>query len=41
MKLIDEQLGGTTPLSVLLDLTEEKEPDLCDDTSNTWTHLLR
>lgn len=33
MKLIDEKLGGTTPLDVLLDLTEEEEEDECADTS--------
>lgn len=31
MKLIDEKLGGTTPLDVLLDLTEEQEEDECAD----------
>jgi len=29
MKLIDEKLGGTTPLDVLIDLTEEEEEDEC------------
>lgn len=32
MKLIDQKLGGTTPLDVLIDLTEEQE-DECADTS--------
>jgi len=32
MKMIDEKLGGTTPLDVLIDLTEETE-DECADTS--------
>lgn len=32
MKLIDDKLGGTTPLEVLLDLTEEQD-DECADTS--------
>ncbi len=31
MKLIDNKLGGTTPLDVLLDLTEEDEEDECAD----------
>ncbi|OED38894.1 hypothetical protein AB833_17835 [Chromatiales bacterium (ex Bugula neritina AB1)] len=33
MKLIDERLGGTTPLEVLLDVSEEEEEDECADTS--------
>ena len=33
MKLIDDKLGGTTPLDVLLDLTEEEEDDECADLS--------
>ena len=33
MKLIDNKLGGTTPLDVLVDLTEEEEEDECADTS--------
>ena len=33
MKLIDNKLGGTTPLDVLLDLTEEEKVDECADTS--------
>ena len=30
MKLIDEKLGGTTPLSVLIDLTEEQDDECAD-----------
>jgi len=33
MKLIDDKLGGTTPLDVVLDLTEEEEEDECADLS--------
>lgn len=33
MKLIDEQLGGTTPLDILLDLTEAEDEE-CADTTN-------
>lgn len=33
MKLIDDRLGGTTPLDVLLDVHEEAEEDECADTS--------
>ena len=35
MKLIDEQLGGTTPLAILLDLKEEveEEDEECADFS--------
>ena len=33
MKLIDEKLGGTTPLDILLDLTEAEDEE-CADTSN-------
>ncbi|NKC14277.1 MAG: MMPL family transporter [Gammaproteobacteria bacterium] len=33
MKLIDERLGGTTPLDILLDVTEEEDEE-CADTSN-------
>ncbi len=32
MKLIDDKLGGTTPLDILLDLTEEEDEE-CADTS--------
>jgi len=31
MKLIDQKLGGTTPMDVLLDLTGEEEEDECAD----------
>ncbi len=36
MKLIDEKLGGTTPLDVLVDLTEQEddEEDICADPSS-------
>ncbi|MBT6274525.1 MAG: MMPL family transporter [Chromatiales bacterium] len=33
MKLIDEQLGGTTPLEILVDVSEEDDEE-CADTSN-------
>ncbi len=33
MKLIDEKLGGTTPLDILLDLREPEEEDECADTT--------
>jgi len=33
MKLIDDKLGGTTPLDIVLDLTEEEEEDECADLS--------
>lgn len=32
MKLIDQKLGGTTPLDILVDLTEEQEDDCADTT---------
>lgn len=32
MKLIDEQLGGTTPLDILLDLTEAEDEECADTT---------
>ena len=34
MKLIDERLGGTTPLQVLLDLSDGEEGDDCADLSS-------
>jgi predicted RND superfamily exporter protein len=39
MKLIDEQLGGTTPLEILLDVSEDEDDECADTTGMTEDEL--